>query len=285
MKPTVAIETFHSIESDFHSALDDWKKNPLFQKKDFLYTDEEKYILSERWKPLFLVFIRLRKIIRTRDFLSFVSGKKWETFLIRYYAVHMYYEFLYDLQQTFGRHEEFIRQHLDDIFLHNYSTISRYVYHPGFLYYLHYPKEFIVLFQDHIDPVLYPLIDHPRKVSNYNHKHFSLDMINVWYYIWYRMTLLLTWIAKHGGRFIAHIHLSRPKHGNISLENINTYSQRARPGDILLVRRNWEGTNVSIPGFWKHMAMYVGTGNFLYETYGISDLEGHLEYVIEAIGS
>ncbi len=179
----------------------------------------------------------------------------------------------------------FIRQHLDDTFLHNYSTIARYVYHPGFLYYLHYPKEFIHLFQDYIDPVLYPLVDHPRKVANYNHKHFSLDMINVWYYIWYRITLLLTWIAKHGGRFMADIHLSRPKHGYISPENIHTYSQRAKPGDIFLVRRNWEATNVSIPGFWKHMAMYVGTGKFLYDTYGISDLEGHLEYVIEAIGS
>ena len=130
MKSTIAIQSFHTIESVFHSALDDWKKNPLFQKKDFLYTDEEKHRLLELWKPLFIVFIRLRKIIRTRDFLSFIHGKQWDIFLVRYYAVHMYYEFLYDVQKTFGRHEEFIRQHLDDHFFHNYSTIARYVYHP-----------------------------------------------------------------------------------------------------------------------------------------------------------
>jgi len=34
---------------------------------------------------------------------------------------------------------------------------------------------------------------------------------------------------------------------------------RLEPGDILVQRRNWHMTNIGIPGFWPHTALYVGT--------------------------
>ena len=40
---------------------------------------------------------------------------------------------------------------------------------------------------------------------------------------------------------------------------IAEYSDTFEPGDIMLERRNWYMTNVGIPGFWPHAALYVGT--------------------------
>ncbi|MCF7849022.1 MAG: hypothetical protein K9M45_09245 [Kiritimatiellales bacterium] len=45
----------------------------------------------------------------------------------------------------------------------------------------------------------------------------------------------------------------------ITPEIIAQYKDRFRPGDILVQRRNWHMTNIGIPGFWPHVALYVGT--------------------------
>lgn len=34
----------------------------------------------------------------------------------------------------------------------------------------------------------------------------------------------------------------------------------AEPGDVLLSREDWRSTNLIIPGFWAHAAIYVGHG-------------------------
>lgn len=36
-------------------------------------------------------------------------------------------------------------------------------------------------------------------------------------------------------------------------------ARRARPGDVIFERRNWYLSNIGLPGFWPHAAMWVGT--------------------------
>ena len=84
-----------------------------------------------------------------------------------------------------------------------------------------------------------------------------------------------------------HIHLKKRDHSLITQENREAVQKLLEPGDILLTRGNWVATNLNIPGFWKHMAMYIGTGKYLKEKYSsdtTTKLKDDSHYIIEAIG-
>jgi len=49
----------------------------------------------------------------------------------------------------------------------------------------------------------------------------------------------------------------------ITPEILSRCQSKLQPGDILIQRRNWHMTNIGIPGFWPHVALYVGTSEEL----------------------
>lgn len=52
--------------------------------------------------------------------------------------------------------------------------------------------------------------------------------------------------------------VKRPDGALVSDEQIAEAVTRSRPGDILVERRNWYVSNVGLPGFWPHAALYLG---------------------------
>ncbi|MDI1450332.1 YiiX/YebB-like N1pC/P60 family cysteine hydrolase [Polyangium sp. 6x1] len=53
----------------------------------------------------------------------------------------------------------------------------------------------------------------------------------------------------------------------ISDAQIATLGETLRPGDIIVERRNWYLSNVGLPGFWPHAALYVGSPEDIKKTF------------------
>lgn len=51
----------------------------------------------------------------------------------------------------------------------------------------------------------------------------------------------------------------RTDHSLISSAQIVHLHEKLLPGDVLLVRREWFLSNIGLPGFWPHAALYIGT--------------------------
>jgi len=66
-------------------------------------------------------------------------------------------------------------------------------------------------------------------------------------------------VQKNISQLMGNIKVWRPSISLISPEQKFALKQILKPGDILLQRREWYATNVGIPGFWTHAALYVGT--------------------------
>lgn len=84
----------------------------------------------------------------------------------------------------------------------------------------------------------------------------------------------------------------RREHGLISRAQITALIQRLKPGDIILERRNWYVSNIGLPGFWPHAALYVGTAADRSAFFGQDDPkltqpetagDGHATRILEAI--
>ncbi len=284
MKPYAKI--LHSIDIEFEKALQELKSDPVFLRTDGLYSTDDKARISKIWKKIVKPFGSLKKIIRSMYWRSFFGFWNKNSFVVQYASITTYYNMVYELRESFGDHEEFLRQYLDDTFRENYSTLARYMYHIRFYTILIYPREYFLTLRDEVDPSLSKVFDRPERSAGKIEKRFSHDWINIWYYFRYRITLVISWISKRFGMFISHIYFSRRDSGRITTENLEKIFDSVMPGDIIISRRNWAATNVSIPGFWKHMSMYIGTGEYLKKEYKESVSKNLLDtthYIIEAV--
>ncbi len=99
----------------------------------------------------------------------------------------------------------------------------------------------------------------------------------------------------------------RPNRSLISEEQIREFASKLEPGDVMMTRREWYLSNIGLPGYWPHAALYIGTSEerrtYFHDTHGADGIEeilreqspesfrlshlrqkdGHMPRVIEAI--
>jgi hypothetical protein len=81
------------------------------------------------------------------------------------------------------------------------------------------------------------------------------------------------WFPFQKGVAIQMSHIRAVERENfITPEILAEHRGKLEPGDLLLQRRNWQMTNVGIPGFWPHVAIFIGTPEELNEYF--KDLPG-----------
>ncbi|MBI5446906.1 MAG: protein tyrosine phosphatase [Deltaproteobacteria bacterium] len=76
-----------------------------------------------------------------------------------------------------------------------------------------------------------------------------------------RSAALAAWFPAQKGvaEWIGDVRVLRTGVNLISSEKIRGLAARLQPGDILFERREWYLSNLGLPGFWTHAALYVGT--------------------------
>jgi hypothetical protein len=76
-----------------------------------------------------------------------------------------------------------------------------------------------------------------------------------------RNTTQTAWLPVQTGvsEWMGHTKVYRLNQPLISLKQIRQCAAKMEPGDILLERREWYLSNIGLPGFWSHAALYIGT--------------------------
>ena len=101
--------------------------------------------------------------------------------------------------------------------------------------------------------------------------------------------------------FVSRLRVRDPRDDGASLiepEHVRELEAKLRPGDLIIQRRNWALSNAFMPGYWSHVAIYIGTPEQLtalgladdsrvqphWEEFLTADPHGHRYRIIEAIG-
>ena len=82
-------------------------------------------------------------------------------------------------------------------------------------------------------------------------------------------------VQKEVSEWMGDVKVLRVKRSLINARQIKKMRSLLLPGDILLERREWYLSNIGLPGFWPHAALYIGTAEERRAYFNDNDVVSH----------
>lgn len=253
----------------------------IFKSKNKNYTARDKQDFLELWDEYIDLFLDLENLIKKTKYRKFIILKNYSKLVLQRYLLRLYFYILQELLLSFWEHERFIRQLIKENRKYNYGRFTQFVYKPKYINIYNILTVLLYPYKLLIDKNVYKYIKVWKFINN-PIKRIRTDSSNLYFHCKHTTDKWIFKVIKTIWNFIAHIRFSRRKKWLITEKNLNKYLDIARPWDILLTRGNWNATNISIPGFWKHMSLYMGTWKYLSENFDCKKLDKKLHYIIES---
>ncbi len=256
------------------------------QINNYSQSDKQKFLIF--WNDYIIFFKKFQKTIKKSHYRKLLFFVDYNKFILQRYLVVLYFNMLADILKIFWEHEEFLRTFLDENIKFSYWKISKFLYKTHYISLLNTPDSLVKI----------QCIKVSKKYKKYakieksvilNNRRIITDYKNIFFYLKRRVLKLLFIISKYSWKVIAATKFSSRTKWLITSKNLKKYLSIAEPWDIFLSRGNWNASNITIPWFWKHMSLYIGTGEFLQEKFWkqytfLNKLKKKSHYIIEATG-
>ena len=284
MKINNILSEIEVLKKDYKELKKELKNHKILQSKKDLYIKEDKESFLLLWKNYIDLFSRIQKLIKRSKYRKYFFFIIYNKMVLRKYLLVFYFNIILEIEGIFGKNRKFIRVFLDENFRKDYWYFAKYIYRPRFVNLINTPNIFILPFKRFMEKEVYQLLL-SGTLETKNKNRLSADYNNAFFYIKYRFDKLLFQLLQKIWYLISITRFSFRKEWFITQKNLNKYLEIAKPWDIFLTRGNWNASNISIPGFWKHMSLYIWKGSFVKKNFSsnfISGIDNKTDYIIEA---
>ena len=273
-----------SLEKKYEVIKQELESHKLLKSNLNSYIKKDKESFLVLWVKYIDFFSNLQKLIKETKYRKYFVFIDYDKIILRKYLLSYYFNVIVDLEKHFWTHMSFLIVFIEENFKRDYSFYINYIYKPDFINLINTPIVFIKPFKNLIRKEIYDLLDKSYLDTEYFNR-VKVDYKNLFFYLKYWFDKSLFILARYIWLFISKIRFTARKYWLISEYNLNKYLKIAKPGDILLTRRNWNASNLSIPGFWKHMSMYIWNWKYLKKNFKydfLENLDNKAHYIIEA---
>ncbi len=250
-------------------------KKKLFQKDIRKLSPKDKQKVLELWSRFLAYSMELERLKHIHQCFYRIAYIKYpdlnsRSFLVAYSAFIANYQNSLKLTALIGTNEQMatlLNERRDelDIPANSYFSLKQAITHPGSLVKLNagqanfqilnstrsydaMDEQFLVTRSDEAYREIVELIGKRPEIFAHNPREF------------FERESFKAWLPLQKGVAEGMSIVRTTKRENfITLDDIKTLMPELQPGDILLERRNWYLTNIGIPGFWPHVALYTGT--------------------------